>query len=105
MLQFRGQSKPQPTMQNELFDNARSHAPHLDPARAVDITISNEQDRDFVADPVNGYLPIGALGSNREVWVVRVSDGGDVLFAESFSREGDAINCRTEIQVTRERNK
>lgn len=97
-------------MQTDMFSDeeikVRSFPPHLDPARVDAVEIDEEEDRDHVAEPVNGVLPIGALGSNRRLHVVRIyAKDNSLLHAESFTIRGCAISYADEIRRTLNQNR
>ena len=99
-------------MQTDLFsngaggDSVRSLPPHLDPDRVAHVVVVEEQDRDHVAAAVGGVLPVGALGNNAAVWVVRVLDKAEtVLHAESHASERAAWNVASFIRAKIESNR
>lgn len=86
------------THQPDLFgDNraeTRSFPPHLDPARARRFVIRHDTDRDHIAAPVDGRLPVGALGNNRDTWLAQVlDDAGKILASFPYDTEF-AAQCR-----------
>lgn len=98
------------TCQTDLLasgdDEVRSFPPHLDPARASLVLVFEEQDRDHVAAPVDGVLPIGAVGNNRPVHVVRVFDRHEAtLHAESFPTDRAAQRYAETIRGALDRNR
>jgi hypothetical protein len=97
------------TAQADLFAtdemSVRSFPPHLDPSRAVRFEINLDEDTDHVAPAVNGTLPVGAVGNNRDVWLAQVFDRADQLLA-SFplpTHDLAMTKCR-EISDAWERN-
>lgn len=91
-------------MQTDLFQTGanedRSFPPHFDPARVSMVLVDEEEDRDHVAAAVGGILPVGALGNNRTVFVVRVlGKAEDVLHADSFASRRAADNYAGFIQA------
>lgn len=97
-------------MQTDLFASdektVRSYPPHLDPDRAHETDVVREEDTDHVASNVNGCLPVGALGNNAEVWIVRVFDrGGAILGAFRRDTKGAAYMLQDEILASINSNK
>lgn len=83
------------TAQLDMFaTSAPSYPPHLDPEKAAYVFVDQVTDRDHVGDEDRGRL-----GNNREVHQVSVQDqGGEVLFAETFTTATAADNRAGEIR-------
>lgn len=84
----------------------RSFPPHLDPVRVADYTVTCDIDRDHIAAPVDGRLPVGALGTNRETYCAQVLDAaGEVLASFPFDTPGAADAKVDELRAALNRNR
>jgi len=84
----------------------RSFPPHLDPARVHDYDIQREADTDHVAAVVAGVLPVGALGNNRDVWLVQVLDKDrEILASFPFATYEQAFAKLSELRDTVDLNR
>lgn len=97
------------TTQDDLFSGdettVRSFPAHLDPARAVHVTVTPEIHRDHVAARVDGALPVGAVGNNSPVYVLRVHDRANVLLhAETFPDRAQAERAKAELRAAIQAN-
>lgn len=98
------------TAQLDMFagteTDVRSFPPYADPARVHLMCITAEDDRDHVAAPVNGQLPIGAVGNNRTMHVLTVYDHAEkVLGAWSFTTRNQAWTRQAELEAEICRNR
>ena len=94
------------TSQLDMFSaSTPTFPPHLDPARACDISIEREEDRDHV-----GENEIGKLGNNQTVWLVIVYDAdGEPLNADRYPDTEAGYKAATaresELQTILSRNR
>lgn len=98
------------TQQIDLFGHdeaaTRSFPPHLDPAKVHDFAVECHVDRDHVAAPVDGRLPVGALGNNRHAWLALVLDQSRAVLASfPFDTEAAALAKVRELRDTVDLNR